>query len=301
MADLPDPHSKRSVARIRRLTTLLESGLTDAAQALELLVAELEAGDAHEDLWEKLHAAAVRDEKDFELSAAYDQLARGRRLKALTPEAQERVLMRAADFLGGVLGDAEAAVVFLERVITANPEHAEAFARLERRFTTPRDDRRMAELLATVVAGKREGQALRVGRALSLIDLLPPEQAVSLEACEKLVRAGGKSPRNLMILEGHCKKGKRFKEAAALLEVGLAGGELDSADAYDVRRRAIALYLGDAKAPELAMSHIEELLRIDPSNVEARKAAERLLVHSGISGRAAAALQDARRRAPHES
>jgi hypothetical protein len=301
MGDPTDPASKRSTERLRRLRAMLDTKLTDPTLGLEILVAEVEAGDGHDDLWERLHGAAVRDDKEFELAAAYEQIARGRRLKPLSPEAQGQTLMRAADFLGGVLGDADASVVYLERVLAVNPEHAEAFARLERRYSAARDNRHMAELLITVIAGKHENQVLRIGNALMLISILPADQAVSYEACERLVRAGTKNPRVLIVLEEHCRRGQRFKEAAALLELGLQVGEVTPALALDVRRRLVALYMDDAKSPESAIEHVEELLRADPANVNMRKAAERLLVHTSVAGRAAAALQDARRHVPHPS
>jgi golgin subfamily B member 1 len=206
------------------------------------------------------------------------------------------VLMHAADFFQNGLGDAAKATEYLEKVITADPENGEAFTWLEHKFKASHDDRKLAELLSVVAAAKKDPPVLMIGRALGLIEPLSAEQPVAFEACERLVRAGGKNPRVIAVLEAHCKKGGRFKEAAVLLELAIQERALEQSDVLDLRRRAIALYLGDAKAPDSAISHIEELLKIDPSHADARKAAERLLSHPSIAGRAAEALQDSRRR-----
>jgi tetratricopeptide (TPR) repeat protein len=296
MTDSQGAESKRSVARLRRLGPMLEGTLDDPVAALELLVSEVESGSLHQELWNQLHAAAGRDEKNAELGAAYENLVRGRRLKALQSSPQVHVLLQAADFFQSVLGNAEVATEFLERVIAVDPEHAEAFSWLEHKYKAAHDDRRLAELLAAVAAAKKEPPVLMIGRALGIIEVLPAEQVVSYEACERLVRSGGKNPRVIAVVEAHCKKGGRYKEAASLLELAIAEGALDEADLLDARRRALALYLGELKAPEAAIVHIEELVRVDPSNADARKAAERLLSTPSVAKRAAEALQESRRR-----
>src|SRR5271169_5291920 len=92
MADF-DSANKRSQARLRKLEPMLDVKLDACAPALELLVAEAEAGEPRPELWERLHAAADRDDMLIELGTAYEQLAKGRRLKQVPPEAQVTILM----------------------------------------------------------------------------------------------------------------------------------------------------------------------------------------------------------------
>jgi tetratricopeptide (TPR) repeat protein len=293
-----DPEAKRSVARLRRLGPMLEERLDDAAAALELLVAEAESGELRPELWERLHAAAVRDDTLMELGSAYEQLARGRRFRPLSPATQGEVLMHGADFFQGILGDADGAAAFLQRVLAAVPEHAEAFSRLERYFTASRQDRKLAELYAYVAGTRPDPPVLLIGRALMLIERLPPDQGLPLDGCERLVRAAGTNPRVITVLEAHCRSGGRFRDAAALLELSIQSSKLKPAELLEPRRRLIALYMTEAKAPEDAMPHVEEILRVDPAHAEARKTAERLLANPKVASRAAAALQEVRRRAP---
>jgi tetratricopeptide (TPR) repeat protein len=296
MPEKQDPKTIRSIARLRRLGPMLETRLEDATAALELLVSEAESGEPRIEMWEQLHAAAVRDDLLVELGSAYEQLLKGRRLKPVAADTQALILMHAADFFQGVLGDAEGAAGFLERVVAAVPEHPEAFPRLERRYTAARDDRRLAELYAMAAVSRSEPAVLLIGRSLALMEMLPADAPVRTEICERLIVAEPKNPRIRTVLEAHCRKTGRFQEAAAMLEALLARPELDPREALEVRRRLVALYLGETKNPAGAMPHAEVLLQADPASVEGRKAVDRLLTHPQVAARAAAALLEARRR-----
>ena len=63
------------------------------------------------------------------------------------------------------------------------------------------------------------------------------------------------------------------------------------------RRQLIRLYLGEAGMPDKAIGHVEVLLSQDPTDSQARAAAERLLRDPQVASRAAAALHEARRNA----
>jgi tetratricopeptide (TPR) repeat protein len=98
-------------------------------------------------------------------------------------------------------------------------------------------------------------------------------------------------------LESRYLRARRFTDLAALLERVLTGPPPpETADVMPTRQRLVGLYLGDARNPEAAMPHLEEILRAQPDNEEARKAAEQLLKHSAVAARAAAALQERRRK-----
>src|SRR5689334_9593353 len=126
-----DTKAKASVARLQRLAPMLDHRLEDAAHAFELLVSEAQGGALHPDLWEKLHAAAVRDDRVEPLVAAYLQLAQGKRLRSLPAEAQAGILMHGAELVQGVLGNGDLAAKLYESLLDVVPDHAEAFTRLE--------------------------------------------------------------------------------------------------------------------------------------------------------------------------
>jgi predicted protein tyrosine phosphatase len=290
--------AKRSVARLRRLAPMLDNELDNAAAAIEILVAEAEIGEFHPELWERLNAAAARDHKETELGAAYEAVARGRRLKPLAPATQAEVLMHGADFLQGILGNGEGAAALLTQVVAVVPDHTEAFERLQRFLTEASRNSELVQLYVTVAAACAEVPVLLIGRALGLIDLLPRSESLPLETCERLVRLAGTNPRVIAVLDAHCSDRGRFSDAAALIELAIQTGALPEKDVLQLRRRLVSLYLGNAKAPEAAIPHVEELLRADSTNEEARAAADKLLTVPSVAARAAAALIAARKGAP---
>src|SRR5215510_5059024 len=97
---------KARALRLQRLNSMLEQRLDNCAAALEFLISEILAKAPQPELWEKLHGAADRDQMEIELAAAYANVTSARRMHQLEPWAQAAVLMHAADFHQGVVGDA---------------------------------------------------------------------------------------------------------------------------------------------------------------------------------------------------
>jgi hypothetical protein len=286
---------KARALRLQRLKSMLEQRLDNSAAALEVLISEILIKQPQLELWEKLHGAADRDQVEIELAAAYANVTSPRRLHQLEPWAQAVVLMHAADFHQGVVGDADGAQMFLERVQQIVPGHAESFARLERRFESLGDQRGLVELYAVVGAAEPKLADVLASKALNKIVPLPATAPLSEEACKKVVALARTHPALFDVLDAHCRKTKRFQLACELAESSLVGKALPNPVALKQRRRLIELYTGDAGAPAKAIGHIEALLAADPSDAVARAGAERLLSNREVAPRAAAALQAARR------
>ena len=174
---------KARALRLERLKTMLQNRLDHAPAALEALVAELRAGEAQPELWEALHSAAARDAKEPDLASAYRTVTADRRLQQLAPGAQAEVLMHAADFVQGVIGDAEGSELFLQRVLDVDPGHPVAFERLERRYEAARDKLRLAELYARVASKPPKPPEELVRLAVIAIVPLPAKSPLSDDAC----------------------------------------------------------------------------------------------------------------------
>jgi tetratricopeptide (TPR) repeat protein len=284
---------KARAQRLQRLEASLEQRLEHPDAAVETLMWELRMGELHPEYWERLHAAAVRDGKEAELTQVYEKVTADHRLKQLTPPERAGLLLHAADFFQGVLGDRAAAEGFLWRLLEQVPDHAEAFARLERRCNATRDRVRLAELYALVATNPPRPPGVHAKAAHDIISLLPSQSPLPDEACRKLFVLLPANQALLGVLETHCRNTGRFGLACALLEESLAGAS--KIEVIARRRRLIELYIGDAKAPESAISHVETLLEQDPSDAQVRAAAERLVRIPEVASRAAAALQAARR------
>jgi tetratricopeptide (TPR) repeat protein len=218
-------------------------------------------------------------------------------LKQLTEYQRTSLLLHAADFCQGILGNADAAEGYLWRILEAVPDHADAFDRLERRLSASRENMRLVELYALVAAKPSRPPGELATAVVNIISQFPSQLPVSDETCRKLLVLLPESPTLLSVLEGHCRNTGRAPLACSLLEESLVRFPGTQAEMLERQRQLIKLYLGDANAPEKAILHVEALLLQDPSDAQARAAAERLLRSAQVASRAAAALQEARRNA----
>lgn len=281
--------------RLLRLDATLEQRLVNPLAAIEVLVTEMGDGNAHAEVWERLHGAAVRDGLEAETADAYLKCASSPRLRRLAPEGQAVVLMHAADFLEGVRGDGAAAEPLLERVIALAPGEVDAVHRLERRLERLLGPVRLLELYALIAADPpRQRSVLATQVHHRLMQLAAREGAISDDACRKLLVLVAENPRLLDALEAHCRKTKRAALACALMESVLADGVLPEELAMQRRLRLVELYFGEAQAPAEAIGHVEVLLEHDPTSSAAVRFAEKLLSTREVASRAAAALKNAR-------
>jgi tetratricopeptide (TPR) repeat protein len=292
---MPPPLDKARAQRLERLQAEVDGLLEHPDAALETLMLELQIGELHPESWEGLHAAAARDGKEADLAKAYDKVTADRRLRQLMPEQRASVLMHAADFSRGILGDAVAAERTLWSILEATPDHAGAFARLERGFNATRDRVRLGELYALVAVKPPKPPIELAQAACNVISVLPSHSPLPDEACKKLLVLLPVNQSLLEVLEAHCRKTGRFALTCELLEESLTSDLVSEAEVLERRRRLIDLYLGEAKDPEKAISHVEALLEQDPSDTQARSAADRLLRVPQVASRAAAAQLAARR------
>jgi hypothetical protein len=292
MADVAD---KARALRLKRLQGMLDTRLDQPALALQALMQELRDHELRPELWEALHAAAARDEKETELADAYRKAIVPRALRDLPPHVGVGVLMNAASFFQGVLGDAGTAASLLERVLEVDPTHVEAFSRLEGRFRAQNDRLRLLALYGLVAASPPRPASELVRVALQVVVELPASTSIPEDVCTRLLALVPASPSLLDALQTHCRKTGRPALAGTLGEKALDEKALPDAVALDQRRRLIDLYTGEAAEPAKAMPHVEDLLLRDPHDAQGRQVVERLLSVREVGSRAAAALQQARR------
>src|SRR5260221_6040461 len=94
--------STAKLMSVEQVKTILKTRLEDEARILDTLVAEATAGRPVSELWKALHEAAQRDDLLPEVAFAYEQLARGKRLKGAPANVQADVLMSAARFFSEI-------------------------------------------------------------------------------------------------------------------------------------------------------------------------------------------------------
>jgi hypothetical protein len=280
--------------RIQRLEQTLKERLVDPVPALDALMAELEVGAQHPELWAELHAAAERDKVEAALGEAYKKCATGPRMKRLTPRAQVELLIHAADYVDSVLHDEAGADALVGHVLAIEPDHAGAFTYREQRLERGLDVMGLLELYAEVAATPPKAADILATKAFNRLLQLPSTTALADDVCKKLVVLVLSNPPLLYALERHCRATKRYALACALIHEALRETTVPDALAVEWRERLIDLCLGEANAPPDAMEQLEALLRRDPRHARALELVEALTHTKPVSSRAAAALRSAR-------
>jgi hypothetical protein len=291
---MADRDAKARTLRIERLVTMLNTELTNPPAAIEMLICELELGEKQSHLWEGMHVAAANG-KEKELAAAYRALAGGRRLKQLPPAIAAEVLIHAAHFFQGMLGDVATAEKFLMAALAASPTNLDAFERLEKKYEALPDKRQLLALYGKVSDNPPKPAVALAGKVVNALVPMTAKTPLDEEACKGLVGLAHKSPSLLEALEAHCIKTGRAKLACTLIESALEKGNLPEATAVERRRRLVELYLGEGEQPEKALPHVEALLLRDPNDPAARAATKRMVSIRPLADRVSALLQDVRR------
>ena len=215
MTQNPDPTRSQRLLRLRQA---LAEHLDDPSAAIETLLDELEDGALRTSDWDGLHVAAERDDKEVELGTAYQRSLTRPRLKRLDPTQQVRVLMHAADFFQGILGDTELARTFLRRVLEVDPDNEEAFDRLERAYRALGDARELIHLYALVAQNPPLPSDQLGTRVAQLIGTLPSWMALSEEVCNRLLALVPASPQLFAALRDNCQATGRHHLAQSLRE-----------------------------------------------------------------------------------
>jgi hypothetical protein len=239
-----DTAEKARALRLQRLDTMLDTRLEHPAAALEVLISELKLGHVEPERWEKFHAAALRDGVEQDVAAAYRGVSVKHRLQKLPASAAGDLLVHAADFFQGVLGDVDTSVTLLHTVLEMVPGHRDAFARLERRFLEPRDNLRLLDIYALVAATPPVSADHLAHSVVNAIAVLPARSPLPDETCRRLVALVPAGIGVLDALWGHWEDGSRRAGVRAGRTV-LERLSCRSRRA-ELRRNLAELYVGEA-------------------------------------------------------
>ena len=272
-----------------------EEKLEDEERFLDAMLAAMARAPLPEGTWEKLHAAAQRDDRLSELAFAFESVSQGKRLKLLPPTAAAEFLYQSARYFADVFGDELGAVTYLERALALMPGHAPAFAKIEQLLEKAGNPRKLAEVYASAAGHRPRGeQAPLLKKAAALLASAGGADEKLIELLQHVLRLEPGDEESRARLEELYVKANRLRDVVRLNEQALAA---DPPPEQWVKRkllvRIVELYEGKLHEPERAMPHVEALLALEPSNEEARRVAQKLLVIKGLAGRAAAALSTA--------
>jgi tetratricopeptide (TPR) repeat protein len=291
---LPDTKTRRGPLRLETLGATLEQPLQNEAEILDVLVGAAQRGQDQPDLWAKLDAAAVRDDRLSELAFAYERLSRDKKLAKLPPAVQADILARIGAYFADSFGDPDGAEVYLQQAIGLSPAHPTAFAKLESLLIRKQEGLRLCDLYAAAAPHKadKRDQVAMLKRALELCEgfgSAEEEGERRIKLFHQILKLDPTDAKVRKDLEEALLRAGKVADVAKMLEQALHG-DLPPADAKTTRERLIDIYVERLREPEKAITHAEEVLRTHPDSAIARKAAEALMGHKVLAPRAAAAL-----------
>lgn len=272
-----------------------EAKLEKEEQILEALVAAMARGSLPADVWDKLHAAAKRDERMSELAFAFESVSQGKRLKVAPPAVGAEFLFQAARYFGDVFGDEVGATTYLERALAMAPAHAGALEKIEQILTRSGNTKRLAEVYASTAPHRpRAEQAPMLRRAADLLTDVGGADDKVIEILQQALRLEPGDEEARSRLEALYVKANRLRDVVRMCEQALAADPPpDEATRRRLLSRTVELYSEKLHEPERALPFVEQLLAIDPGHEEARKVGLKLVVVKGLAARAAAALSAA--------
>ncbi|HEY4015464.1 MAG TPA: tetratricopeptide repeat protein [Polyangiaceae bacterium] len=272
-----------------------EAPLENEEAVLDAILAAMARGALPDGTWERLDAAALRDERTSELAFAFEGASNGKRLKTVSPAIAAEFLFQAGRFFGDVFGDEVAALTLLERSLAAAPSHAGAFGKVEELLTKMGALKKLAELHAAAAQHRpRAEQPPHLRHAADLLAQAGGSDDRVIELLQLALRLEPGDETTRAKLEAQCLKANRLRDVVRLHEQALvAEPPPDGPARSKLLVRLVELYADKLHEPERAMPHVESLLAIDPANDQGRKVAQKLVVIKGLAGRAAAALANA--------
>lgn len=284
--------------RPEELIVELEQFLEHPDAALESLVAALAKGNTQAELWDALHRAAQRDQREPDLAFAYEQVTHERRARLLNSEAQVELFDRAATFFGVIFRDLDTGIAHAEKVLALAPHRLDNVERLEQWLLT---QARLARLgrMHVVLAKSQEDPDARRGHLVRALQYVKQEQndaATAIEVLEQILALDASLHDAAEALEEQLLAAHRFRDAARRMEARLAQGNLADEQLVTLRERLLGIYTRDLPEPPKAMAQVEAILPLRPDNDQALSAAERLCAVSLMAPRALAVLSTAHER-----
>lgn len=262
-------------------------------QTLESMLASMARNILPPGAWEKVYEAARAEERTSELAYAFDAVSQGRRLKATQPAAAAEFLFQAGRFAGD-LGNADAAVSYLERALALAPGHSPSFTRLEELLRSSEQHLKLAELYAATAqhrARTEQPALLRQATELLLASGGPDDRLVEL--LQQRLRLDPADENAREALEPLLLKSGRFRDLIRLNEQALSGDPVDAQTKLKLLSGVVDLYADKLQEPERALPYVEQVLAIEPTHEQARRVAHKLVTIKGLAARAAAALANA--------
>ena len=274
---------------LSRLIDVCEQKLVDPGSALDVVLRALAEYPEELVLWNRASDLSVEAKRPGDLAAAYAQALQP---NVQLPDAIEVELCeRAASLYDEQLGDQDGAIPYLERVLSRQPANDRAFGRLKQILTARERWADLEALYARAVTGTTDS-ARRVellAEVAIVCEEIIESATKAIDYYERILEIDSLHQTSVLALEKLYAQEKKFDKLGQLLERRLDTAVQD--EVVQIKLRLGALELQELNNPARALPHVEDVLRIDHNQHEARALVERILTVPELRARAAEVLE----------
>lgn len=279
----------RRLELFSRLIGVCEKKLADSSMALDVVLRALGEFPDQLDLWNRAADLSTDAKRPTDLAKVYQQAL------SATPPLPDSVAVqlceRAAALHDEQLGDQDGAIPFLERVLARQPSNDRAFMRLKQILTARERWADLEALYAQAVTGTTDpGRRVELLAEVAIVcEEIIEDPKKSIGYYERILEINPLHHSSVLALEKLYAQERRFEKLVELLE-----RRLDTASAteiVEIKLRLGSIHLQQLQDPARALPHVEDVLRLDPNQHDARMLAEQILNVPDLRSRVAESLE----------
>jgi tetratricopeptide (TPR) repeat protein len=271
----------------QRLADVYEKKIADAMTALAVLLKALSEFPVELSLWDRAHEQAGASAQFPALASALASAL----AKESTSVVEIELCERAAALHDEKLADAQGAVPYLDRILTRDPTNDGAFQRLKQILTASERWTDLENLYGRVIGASSspERQVELLAEMALVCEEITSDRPKAISYYERILSLEPFHEQSLRALDTLYQQENRPEELGKLLLRRLE--QASEEEIISLKLRLGRLHLDALQQPAVALGHIDEVLRLAPSNTEARELAERILENSSLRAAAAEILE----------
>lgn len=274
------------LALYQRLADVHEKKLGDAMTALAVLLRALREFPTELSLWDRAHVQADASSQFPALAAALSATLAG------DPTLVDVELCeRAAALHDEKLGDSQGAIPYLNRILARDPGNEAAFSRLKQILTNTERWPELEEIYerACSATPSPERQVELLAEMALVCEEITSDRPKAIRYHERILSLEPFHEPSLRALDTLYQQENRPSELSQLLARRLERASEE--ETISLKLRLGRLHLDALEQPEVALGHLDEVLRLAPSNQEARELLERILENPALRARTAEILE----------
>ena len=274
---------------LTRLLDVYEHKLAEAGLALDVALKAVTEFPDELSLWDRAKDLSVNAERPSDLAQAYQGVLGED--TSLPDEVEVELCQRAAQLCREQVGDQDAAIPYLERVLARQPANDEAFKDLKEILMARERWSDLEALYARAITGTTDStrRVEFLAEVALICEDIIEDATKAIDYHERILDLEPLHSSATMALEKLYASEKKYDKLVGLLERRLDRAEEE--ELVEIKLRLGQLQLDNLRDPTSALPHVEDVLRIKPNEHDARELAERILEVPELRARAAQILE----------